>query len=198
MITTVKRNNTKGTQVMTLKVGKITVVLALVLAWETASAQSYTVTEIPPLVGGSIIVHKVNFGGQFVGGSGTSDGGNTRAFVSTGGAGLQVVGMLPGGDYSEAFAVNHAGDVAGRANAATTVHAFLWTRSSATQDLGALPGDNSSQAFGLNDAGHVVGVSSGKNGIHAFLWSKSTGMQNLGVLPGGKSSQAYGINNSDS
>ena len=61
-----------------------------------------------------------------------------------------------GGRYSQAQAINRAGEVVGGADTATgAYHAFLYT-GTAISDLGTLGGFFSG-AYGINNAGEVVG-----------------------------------------
>lgn len=169
-------------------------VLLLFLLGPPLRAQSYTVTDLGALPGGSAIPTKLNLAGLAVGQSGKLYGVQTHAFVLTGGK-LSDIGTLPGGEYSSASDVNTSGAVVGEANTATNIHAFLWDAVNGMQDLGTLPGDTGSRAFGINDSNQVVGYSSGAHEAIAFFWQKNTGMIGLGTLPGGSTSEAYDINN---
>jgi probable HAF family extracellular repeat protein len=117
------------------------------------------------------------------------------------------LGTLPGGTFSEAYALNDHGQVVGRAGTASgTIHAVLW-QDGTMIDLGSLPGEGPfgggySEAYGINKRGQVVGMSfTGGPGCdpgsfsscsHAFLWDGGI-MRDLGVL-GGPSSTALAIN----
>jgi probable HAF family extracellular repeat protein len=169
-------------------------VILLLLLGPALRGQSYTITDLGALSGGSAIPTKINLAGQAVGQSGKMYGVQTHAFVLSGGK-LNDIGTLPGGEYSSASDVNTRGAVVGEANTATSIHAFLWDSSKGMQDLGALPNDNCSRAFGINDSDQVVGYSSGAHDPVAFLWKKNTDMTSLGTLPGGTTSEAYDINN---
>src|SRR5690349_6781190 len=77
-----------------------------------------------------------------------------------------------GGIDSYAWAVNRAGQIAGSASTATSVHAFLLEhRSYEPKDLGTL-GGTSSDGYGINNLGQVVGGSdiTGDTAYHAFLY----------------------------
>jgi probable HAF family extracellular repeat protein len=102
-----------------------------------------------------------------------------------------------GVEYSSAWGINDAGEVAGAANTAKSIVPFVWTQSGGLQWVPLLPGDNCGQAFGINNYGHVAGYSSGPKGRKAFLWTRSAGVHNLGVLAGGNYSRACDINDLD-
>jgi probable HAF family extracellular repeat protein len=156
----------------------------------TAAAQSYTATDLGTLRAGSARVHGVNESGQAVGASGHPHGAETHAFFWQKQGGIRDLGILPGGDYSAAYAINDSGVVVGTSNTAISTHAFSWTLTQGLMDLGTLPGANASSALAINNQGQIVGSSGG----HAALWSGGN-IQDLGTL-GGATSEAHGINNS--
>ncbi|MGZ7008022.1 MAG: PxKF domain-containing protein, partial [Ilumatobacteraceae bacterium] len=125
-------------------------------------------------------------------------GGATRAFSYTGVGGMQDLGTLTGGTYSEADGVNDNGLIVGRSTiSGGATHAFSYTSTGGMQDLGTLTSGTYSQAYAVNDSGLIVGfgtVSGG--GEHAFAYTSGGGMQDLGTLPGGTNSEAYGVNDS--
>ena len=97
------------------------------------------------------------------------------------------------------FAINEAGDVAGRLVCPVLAdHAFLWTASSGLQIIPMPPGTTQSRAFGI-DGTQVVGyhvVSGDEFGNLAFLYDAETGeFTNLGTLPGGNWSEAHAVAN---
>src|SRR5260370_1024651 len=73
------------------------------------------------------------------------------------GAGHTDLGTLPGGGFSDAFAVDARGQIAGfrkLAPGGATDHATLWAVAPAgirTLDLGRFPGGTFSTAFGINN-----------------------------------------------
>ena len=75
-------------------------------------------------------------------------------------AGMRDLGDLPGGaDFSRAFGINNAGQVAGSSGATGGTRAFRWTPGGGMQNLGVLPGFGTSAASAINNTGHVVGSS---------------------------------------
>jgi probable HAF family extracellular repeat protein len=109
-----------------------------------------------------------------------------HAFIWTPDQGLQDIGTLrgPSADFfSEARAVNNAGQVVGISDAPTGQRAFLWQADRGMMDLGELPqGNGYSSAWGVNERGHAVGVSDSARGFVAFVWSPETGMRDLNDL----------------
>lgn len=107
---------------------------------------------------------------------------------------VQDLGTL-GGGASEAYAINEAGAIAGKAQLASgAYHAFLWDPAGGMLDLGTLPSGGQTMAYGLNDAGEVVGGSIPPWLLTmAWRWSPSTGIVALGTL-GGCCSDARAIN----
>jgi len=91
---------------------------------------------------------------------GNSDTGNLAAAVWSVQTGWQILSHRLNQQYSAAYAINNARQIAGTTYAAgsTTEHAFLWTATTGMQDLGTL-GGSTSFAFGINDKGEVVGQS---------------------------------------
>jgi probable HAF family extracellular repeat protein len=155
-----------------------------------ALAQTYSVTDLGVLPGGSSRVHQINANGETAGDSGSVYGTRRHGFLWTKSGGLQDLGTLRGGDYSQAFSINSVGEIAGTSNTATSMHAFRWSSGAGLQDLGVLPGSNSSQAYAINDRNQVAGAS----GTHAVIWNGGT-IQDLGGLPGARWSEAHGLNN---
>jgi probable HAF family extracellular repeat protein len=105
---------------------------------------------------------------------------------------LTWLGTLPGGYYSEAYAVSADGSVVvGVAyNAAREERAFRWTASGGMQDLGTLPDRSRSKAYGVSADGSVV-VGEAFNVVEpppgrpeynrAFRWTALGGMEDLNI-----------------
>jgi probable HAF family extracellular repeat protein len=111
-------------------------------------------------------------------------------------AGLQNLGLVPGGLRSQAFAVSDDGSVVvGASILSHAGHVFRWTATDGMVDLGTLPGQNISFAYAVSRDGIVIagGPSSGAAG-HAFLWMPGSGLADLGVLPGQSTSALYALN----
>jgi probable HAF family extracellular repeat protein len=120
-----------------------------------------------------------------------------HAFLSQRGV-MTDLGTLPGGNYSQANAINDIGQVVGFSETGTvdsadaacgnplTFHAIqatVWQRG-AVIDLAPFPGDPDSNAFGLNDLGQVVGRSgSGCASTGAALWQHGTVTDLNTVIP---------------
>ena len=137
----------------------------------------------------------INAGGVAVGSSTTTANGSvTHAFVwepstpnSTTGT-LIDIGTL-GGAYSNAYAVNVVGQIAGNfTTSAGSIHAFrtatpLASINPVTDDLGTL-GGTLSEATGLNTAGTTVGFSTtASGGLSAFVYNTAAlGMTDLNSL----------------
>ncbi|MBV8735608.1 MAG: hypothetical protein JO120_12560 [Solirubrobacterales bacterium] len=93
------------------------------------------------------------------------------------------LGVLPGGDGSQAYAIGDGGEIVGAASVHGLDHAFSYTRSRGMVDLGG----PTSVANGVNGKGEVVG-----QWAHAFLYTPSLGMVDLGA----PSISAFGVNDS--
>jgi probable HAF family extracellular repeat protein len=107
------------------------------------------------------------------------------------------LGTLPGGHYSDAAAINLAGDVVGTSDDANWVgHATLWTGPGHVPVALATLGGTYGAAYGINDRGDIVGYSQSATGyvFHATLWPAPGHLPvDLGTL-GGTWGAAYGIN----
>jgi probable HAF family extracellular repeat protein len=103
----------------------------------------------------------VNARGDVVGYAAPASGARrAMAWPASGGVVVDL-GTLPGGDFSQAFDSNEAGDVVGSSTSESTEgsRAFLWTRSGGMQDLNALIPPSSfllTKAAGINSSGMIV------------------------------------------
>jgi probable HAF family extracellular repeat protein len=141
---------------------------------------------------------KLNNLGGIAGRAGSMTKGETRATVwNRSNFRSKHLASLASGDYSAAFDINDAGDVAGVSNTGSAILPFIWSASGALNRIPVLPGDSCGQAIAINKHGHVVGYSSGPDGGKGFLWARNLGVRNLGVLPGGNYSTARDVNDSD-
>ena len=110
---------------------------------------------------------------------------------------LRIVdlGVLPGANFSQAWAINERGEIAGSSGLSEGIqqHAVLW-RDGAWIDLGTLPGHTYSLASDINKRGDVVGSSRGTiENTRGVLWHEEQPID-LGTLPGGAYSTADAIN----
>lgn len=160
---------------------------ALLLA-PSAQGQTYTARDLGALRPGSARVRDLNSQSQVVGASGFPHGFHTHAFFWTKTGGMRDLGVLPGGDYSVASAINDSGQVVGTSNTRNGMQAFLWTSANGLTRLPSLSGTVASSAYAINNFGQIAGVS----GVHAVVWSAGS-MKDLGTL-GGSRSEAHGIN----
>lgn len=103
---------------------------------------------------------------------------------------ITPLGLLPGGHYLDAYAVNDAGLVTGYGYSQGTNLGFVWQQGQLTS-LGTLPGGGTSGGYGINNAGVIAGSS----GSDAFVWQNGL-MQKLPRLAGADYGHAYAINDS--
>jgi probable HAF family extracellular repeat protein len=111
-----------------------------------------------------------------------------------------VLGTLPGGDYSDAFASANGRVVGQWGNESygnPGRQGLLW-EDGVLMDLGADLGTPSGEARGVNQAGMTVGWMGGSfvNDSHAFLWTDGI-VTDLGVIPGGFTALALAINDAE-
>jgi probable HAF family extracellular repeat protein len=132
------------------------------------------IAQFDGLPGDEVIdVGGLNRRGEVVGTSWNLQHGAFEGFLRSGN---QVIGLgtLPGHKFSEAYAVNDNGDVAGAAfvdNGNYWVkRAFLW-KDNEMIDLGVLPDGEWSSALAVNNARQVVGYAvTADDVVHPVLW----------------------------
>jgi probable HAF family extracellular repeat protein len=122
-----------------------------------ASAQTYQLTDLGSLGGGSSYGWGINSSGQVTGYSVIVGGSATHAFISNGTT-MTDLGTL-GGTNSYAWGINSSGQVTGNSDIAGggATHAFISNGTTMT-DLGTLGGTNSS-GHSINASGQVAGTS---------------------------------------
>jgi probable HAF family extracellular repeat protein len=150
------------------------------------------VTTMPAIGEGSPVPSDINNLGQVVGRFNV-DAWTIHAFSWKPGSAPVDLGTL-GGTYSEAVAVNDAGQIAGTSNLTGDVasHAFRMTAGKKMTDLGTLVAGGESTATAINKNGVVIGNSSHDGSVfHAFLYD--TKIRDLGDL-GDPSGQPRAIN----
>jgi len=175
-----------------------------------AGAQKYTVTDLGVLSGDSSSIGDwINNSGQIVGCSDPTAQNfpcaeNTpgeHAFLWTKKKGLLDLGTLPGGSFSQPYAINDSDEVVGYSDTTeSSSHGFRWFPKTGMHDLGTLAGGTFSVAAALNSKGEVVGWSDfqGSSGQpDAVLWDVNGNIQDLGKLSGSLRSSAGAINNND-
>jgi len=78
-------------------------------------------------------------------------------FVWTAAGGPVDLAGLPGAQFTEATALNDAGQVIGYSHIALNYRSFLWTPAAGFVDLGLLPGKTWTVATAINNLGQIVG-----------------------------------------
>ena len=105
------------------------------------------------------------------------------------------LGTFPGGDESEATAINSFRQITGWSDTGTTALAFLWTPPGPMVSLGSVSQTTRlSRADDINDLGQVVGQSWGTFIFDAFLWTPPGPMVSLGSMGLGADDEAAAIN----
>ena len=101
--------------------------------------------------------------GDAVAGISVAANGLTHAVVWIQGSATNL-GLLPGGDHSQSYGINHAGQVVGSSGSIDGLHGFIWTAAGGMQDLNSLvpAGSNLliSAAVAINDAGQILAIGS--------------------------------------
>src|SRR6201987_4335618 len=126
----------------------------------------------------------INNSGQAVGDSqNATDDHRPVLFDNSGVKDLNVSVAQNSNAFRTAYAINDAGQVAGRTDADQgAIHAFLLASANGdVKDIGTLGGTNS-EAFAINKSGEVVGDAETSNGTpHAFIYRKGS-TRDLGPL----------------
>ena len=147
-----------------------------------------TITNLGALAGGSSGAAGINNLGQVVGSSsaGPAYAGNWHAVRFSGGAVTDLKTLVgnptQGENYSDAYAINDAGQIVG--NSSTTTwnvrHAFLWQNGKMTDLNKQLPRGSAwmlESASDINGAGQIVGQGSIGGQSHGFLMVPGAALQ---------------------
>lgn len=77
---------------------------------------------------------------------------------------MAELGTLAGGDHSEAFDINSAGQVVGTSGSSLGIRAFIWSADAGMRDLNTLVPNSSNliliAAVGINQRGEIVAIGS--------------------------------------
>jgi probable HAF family extracellular repeat protein len=164
-------------------------VLLVLILWLVSVVQQL-VAQVPNYTGAEIIStftpKAINASGQMAGNISTA-GGSIHAARYSGGV-ITDLGVLPGGDHSEATGINASGQVVGNSTTGNGLTRGFVSSGSGMTDLGTLPRGFSSHATAINDAGQITGWgdtlkpnSSFPQPDHAFLYSGGA-MTDLGNI----------------
>src|ERR1035437_3793403 len=136
------------------------------------------------------VAYGINDQGDIVGGSYRTDG-NWHGFLKTGGV-MTDLAPLSVGIYSNAFAINNAGQIAGVSDSTTRQFTTTrWNASGVPSVLGTL-GGVIGFGYAINTSGNVAGMASlANNNQLGSLYISS--MASMGALSGGSYSEAHGI-----
>ena len=109
--------------------------------------------------------------------------------------GLEILGALPGGDYSAAYGINDFGVVVGSSNTGTIVRPFIWTSGQGCDHFRRCPATEVVR----HSRSTMVAISSATPRDPRARWpfsGRAIGeIVRIGTLPGGTSSRAVAINN---
>lgn len=127
--------------------------------------------DLGTLGGTNCLVTGLSASGQVIGASYTQAG-EQHAFLWKEGK-MTDLGTLPGGQQSQANALNDREEIVGTAQMETgDFHAFFWREGRMT-DLGLLSRGTESFALALNNRGEIVGWALTENGSsHAVVWKQ--------------------------
>ena len=94
-----------------------------------------------------------------------------------------VISSAPDEQWSEAWDVNHGGQVVGSRGG----RAFVWTAADGIQDLGVPDGRARSYANSINNRGQIAGWSEGLSRTldtrHILIWTAGIGLRDLVAMP---------------
>ncbi len=163
------------------------------LAAASATAQTYTVTDLGSLGTYETIAFAVNDSSRVTGHGFVNPGPARRAFLWQKGQ-IQNLGTLPGGTDSQATDINEAGQICGAGNNGNGQHNIFLYRNGALEDLGS-PGGMGGDAQGLNNLTEIVGYYLDFNfDIQAFYWSDAAGFVDLTQATNANQGFAHDIN----
>lgn len=163
----------------------------------SASAQTYSIAEVPVLPGGTFgSATAISNNGKIAGYSETATG-DIHAFLHASGATVDLGTLRNGHAYSLAYDVNDGGVVVGESQDADgNSYAFRYANGQ-MKKIG-LPGIKGGSAWGINAAGDIAGdaqaiETDGSLDIAAFLLAGNHKVD-LGGLPGSTFSSAAAVN----
>jgi len=174
------------------------VVLAATLALGAApasAAPTFRIKELGPGPHGwASQALAINDGNVVVGWVQPERNGPQVAAVWQPGAGVRLIGTLPGHLASNALAVNASGQVVGFSGDGEAPEAFFYDPATGMQDIGHFESSRpNSTATGISDDGTVVGRSVTSTGApHAFTWTPAGGL--VDPFPDVAGAEALGIN----
>jgi probable HAF family extracellular repeat protein len=137
-----------------------------------ASAQSYTVTDLGTLPGGSFSsAQGINASGH-VTGTANSANGDTHPFLWTQNAGMVDIAVtaVPSGESLQGFWINSTDQIVGSPGGGVAQQAFFYNG-----NFSYLSGGLPSSAKGINDSGQIAGHIAGALPLfHAAIWPSPT------------------------
>ena len=126
--------------------------------------------------------------------------GTDKAFRWTQSEGTQLIGSIPGGEFSYALGVSGDGKIVIGTDAiyhppGKIGHAFTWNSSNGIQELIGLPGTKYSYASAVTTDGKIAaGTSNSSDGDHVVRWNISTGVvEDIGIQSGFGKSIAHSV-----
>ncbi len=131
---------------------------------------------------------------------GVSQTTGNRAFRWTSADGMQDLGLLPSGTFSDATGISSDGStIVGFADIPAGYRSFVWTSGGGMVNLGTLAGGSYSSARDVSaDGSVVIGYSDSASGSRAYRWTSGGSMEDLGVLTGGTRSEGNAVSDDGS